>query len=89
MIFPLIIRWLKNLKFDIHKQFYIKYSILKKQKDLNNLHIMHTCPCNEYPLNPTLIKKKNGVCMGRCNFLIFALKHRLWVLGNMYQQCMF
>ena len=37
-----------------------------------SLYIMQTCPCNEY--------SKTGVYRGTHYFLIFALKHRLWVL---------
>ena len=32
------------------------------------------------PVNPTFIWKKTGVCGGIPIFLIFAPKHRLWVL---------
>ena len=38
---------------------------------------MLTCPCNEDHLTPPLSYSKNGVYRG---ILIFALKHRSWVL---------
>ena len=41
-----------------------------------NSNIMLTCPCNEYPLTPHFYIVKLGFTF----FLIFALKHRLWVL---------
>ena len=40
---------------------------------------MLTCPCNIHPLTPH-VKSKTGVNKGIHYFLIFALKHRLWVL---------
>ena len=39
-----------------------------------------TCPCDLYPLTPNFYIVKLGVYRGIHNFLIFALKHRLWVL---------
>ena len=42
--------------------------------------IMITCPCNVYPLTPHLYIVKTGVYRDIFYFLIFALKHRLWVL---------
>ena len=41
-------------------------------------HIRKTCPCNEYPLIPHfyIVKINRGIPI----FLIFAPKHRLWVL---------
>ena len=43
--------------------------------------IRKTCPCNVYPIKPRCyIEKKAGVCRGIPDFLIFALKHRLWLL---------
>ena len=42
--------------------------------------IMLTSPCNIDPLNPTFIYSKIGVYRGMHYFIIFALKHRLWVL---------
>ena len=38
-----------------------------------------TCPCDLYPLTPHFYILKLG-CTGVYIFLIFALKHRLWVL---------
>ena len=43
-------------------------------------HIMKTCPCNEYPLTPHFYLVKLGFIGVFIFFLIFALKHRLWVL---------
>ena len=40
---------------------------------------MITCPCNEHPLPPHFYIVKLGF-RGVFIFLIFALKHRLWVL---------
>ena len=45
-----------------------------------NVHIRITCPCNVYPLVPHFYIEKTGVCRGIPIFLIFAPKHRLWVL---------
>ena len=47
---------------------------------LFSFFIRKTCPCNVYPLEPHFYTTKNGVCRGIPNFLIFAPKHRLWVL---------
>ena len=45
------------------------------------LDIMITSPCNKYPLtHPPLLYSKSEVYRGIHYFLIFALKHRLWVL---------
>ena len=41
--------------------------------------IRKTCPCSGYPLKPHFYIL-TGVCRGIPIFLIFALKHRLWVL---------
>ena len=38
------------------------------------------CPCNIYPLYPTFYIAKLGYAGDTPIFLIFALKHRLWVL---------
>ena len=46
------------------------------------IHIMITCPCNVVPLTGHFHKVKIGVYRGKHYFLIFALKHRLWVLIN-------
>ena len=43
-------------------------------------NIRKTCPCNIYPPTPHFYTKKNGVCRGIPIFLIFAPKHRMWVL---------
>ena len=44
-------------------------------------HIMLTCPCYIDPLLPHFYNfSKIGVYRGIHFFLIFALKHRLWVL---------
>ena len=56
-------------------------------------NIMQTSPCNEYPLTPHFYIVKLGFT-GVYIFLIFALKHRLWVLvrtggSNVYSQSMF
>ena len=42
-------------------------------------NIKITCSCDLYPLHPTFYGK-TGVYRGIHYFLIFALKHRLWVL---------
>ena len=42
--------------------------------------IMTTCPCNEYPRYTPPLYSKIEVYTGIHFFLIFALKHRLWVL---------
>ena len=40
------------------------------------------------PPQTPLLYSKTGVCRGIPTFLIFAPKHRLWVLGsNVYQIC--
>ena len=44
---------------------------------------MKTCPCNVYPLEPHFYIEKTGVCRGLPIFLIFAPKHRLWVLVSL------
>ena len=44
------------------------------QTSRKHVREMHT------PLNPTFIYSKTGVCTGIPIFLIFAPKHRLWVL---------
>ena len=41
---------------------------------------MITCPCNVYPLTPHFYIVKFGFTGGIHFFLIYALKHRLWVL---------
>ena len=58
-------------------------------------NIMRTCSCNVYPLYITFFSK-TGVCRGIPIFLIFAPKHRWWVLirttsvsSNVYPQYMF
>ena len=44
------------------------------------MHMLHeTCPCNEHPLTPHFYIVKLGFT-GVYFFLIFAPKHRLWVL---------
>ena len=43
-------------------------------------NIMQTCPCNVHPLYTPLLYSKTVVYRGIHYFLIFALKHRLWVL---------
>ena len=55
---------------------FIHYLALSGQEAL---FIRITCPCNTYPLIPHFYSKA-GVCRGIPIFLIFALKHRLWVL---------
>ena len=42
--------------------------------------ITKTSPCNECPITPHFLYSKTGVYRGIYCFLIFALKHRLWVL---------
>ena len=49
-------------------------------KELTDAPITKTSPCNEDPLTPPLLYSKTGVYKGIHYFLIFALKHRLWVL---------
>ena len=39
-----------------------------------------TCRCNEYHPKTHFYLSKTGVCRGASIFLIFAPKHRLWVL---------
>ena len=54
--------------------------------------ITKTSPCNEYPLTPHIYIVKLGFTEVFIFFLIFALKHRLWVLvrsSNVYPQSMF
>ena len=43
-------------------------------------YIRKTCPCNEYPLKPHFYLVKLGFAGVYLFFLIFAPKHRLWVL---------
>ena len=43
-------------------------------------YIMITRPCNEHPLTPHFYYSKTGVYRGIHYFLIFALKHRSWIL---------
>ena len=43
-------------------------------------NIMLTYPCNVHPLTPHFYIVKMGFTWGIHYFLIFALKHRLWVL---------
>ena len=47
---------------------------------LKPLNIRKTCPCNEHPLTPHFYKGKVGFTGVYIFFLIFALKHRSWVL---------
>ena len=47
---------------------------------------MLTCPCNVYPLTPHFYIAKVGFT-GVYIFLIFALKHRLWVLVRTASLC--
>ena len=54
---------------------------------------MRTCPCNDRPYTP-ISYSKTGVYKSIHNFLIYALKHRLWVLTfeagiNVYLQSIF
>ena len=51
--------------------------------------IMKTCPCNVYPLEPHfyIAKLGNAVVYIVNIFLIFAPKHRLWVLVRTASQC--
>ena len=42
--------------------------------------IKKTCPCNVYPLEPHFYIEKLGYAGANLFFLIFAPKHRLWVL---------
>ena len=59
--------------------------------------IMLTCPCNVDPLTPHFYIVKLGFTGGIHYFLIFVLKHRLWVLvrtaslrrSNVYPQSMY
>ena len=43
---------------------------------------MKTCPCKVYPLKPHVYIEKLGFARVYLFFLIFAPKHRLWVLGE-------
>ena len=43
-------------------------------------YIRITCPCNEHPLTPHFYIEKVGFTRVYIFFLIFAPKHRLWVL---------
>ena len=47
---------------------------------LSRCNIRITCPCNVHPLTTHFYYSKIGVYRGKHYFLIFALKHRLWVL---------
>ena len=47
---------------------------------LIKVNITKTCPCNEDPLTPHFYIVKLGCTGVYIFFLIFALKHRLWVL---------
>ena len=42
--------------------------------------ILETCPCNEHPLTPNFYLGRLGFTRVLDYFLIFALKHRSWVL---------
>ena len=44
------------------------------------VHIMITCPCNEHPFTPHFYIVKLQFTRVYIFFLIFALKHRSWVL---------
>ena len=61
----------------------VRYSALKKgpqgPENVNITTIMQTCPCNEDPLTPHFYIVKLGCTGVYILFLIFALKHRLWV----------
>ena len=46
----------------------------------SQIDIRKTCPCNKYLLKPHFYTCKTGVCRDIPIFLIFAPKHRLWVL---------
>ena len=48
--------------------------------------IMLACPCNVDPYTP-LLYSKTGVYRGIHYFLIFALKHILWVLVRTHNIC--
>ena len=50
------------------------------QKSGNKYRIMLTCPCNVDPLTSHFFIVKLRVIGVYLLFLIFALKHRLWVL---------
>ena len=56
-------------------------------------HIRKTFQCNVYPLEPYFNKAKLGYGCGISISLIFAPKHRLWVLvrtvSNVYPPSMF
>ena len=45
-----------------------------------NAYIMKTSPCNLYPCTPHFYIVKLGFTGKYIFFLIFAIKHRLWVL---------
>ena len=49
-------------------------------KSMNPNHIMLTSPCIVYPLTPHFYIVKLGLTGVYNFFLIFVLKHRLWVL---------
>ena len=51
----------------------------KNEED--RINIMKTCPCNVHPLTPHFYIVYWGL-QGYTFFLIFALKHRLWVLDR-------
>ena len=57
----------------------------KSEKGKNEMRNMLTCTCDEDPLY-----SKIGVYRGMHFFLIFALKHRLWVLVRTctHDQCL-
>ena len=57
--------------------FFILVNICNRVQDVD---IMITCPCNVYPLTPHFYIVKLGFTGVFIFFLIFALKHRSWVL---------
>ena len=54
--------------------------LLPNLSDHALLSIMKTSPCNEYPITPHFCIVKLGCTGVYIFFLIFTLKHRLWVL---------
>ena len=61
-------------------------SSLKSRLTSKGEHIMLTCPCNVDPLTPHFYIVKLGFTW---IYIIFALKHRLWVLVKTASMKMF
>ena len=64
---------------------YISKHVLKSSR--SDPFIRKTYPCNLYPLKPHFYVCKPGFIRGIPICLIFAPKHRLWVLGEAVLTC--